>query len=119
MARVACREPRRRDAEAQLAKAMAWMADHQLPGPMPAPGTIPASGVASTRDFRSTFSSSHETLPNQKSLAAGADEDLHSIGRAPGQESATGLSQLAAFAMFSLAERLSPGAIYRRSPPSR
>ncbi len=54
-------------------------------------------------------------LPEGKALAAVADKELDYIGRRVFSAGEPKLTQLVCFAMFSYAEKISPGAIYRTS----
>jgi hypothetical protein len=58
-------------------------------------------------------------LPEGAEIAAAADKELEHIGRVLAAENKPGLSQLAAFAMMSYAERLKPGMLYQRGAADR
>lgn len=53
-------------------------------------------------------------LPDGAEIGAAADKELEYIARTLAAENKPGLSQLAAFAMMSYAERLKPGTLYYR-----
>ena len=54
-------------------------------------------------------------LPDSASLAVTADKELEYIGRRVFEAGEPKLTQLVCFAMFSYAEKISPGAIYRKA----
>jgi hypothetical protein len=54
-------------------------------------------------------------VPGYQEVAAAADRELDHLSRLLLRDGTPTLSQLAAFSMMSYAEKLSPGAMYRRS----
>jgi hypothetical protein len=57
-------------------------------------------------------------VPGSEAVSAAADQELRHVSSLLFKDKEPTLSQLAAFAMMSYAEKLRPGAIYRKSGPS-
>lgn len=106
---------RREGAQAQMSAGLGWMAQN------------PSDGDAGSRwNCNSQWGSKFGGLPfhvyvyarhnpeGQKEIAA-ADRELASVSVVLGKDRPPKLSQLSVFTMFSCAERLRPGAVYRPS----
>jgi len=102
--------------QGELQRASSWMAAHQ-----------PGRNTKSTWKYDSQWGSKlgglpfhlyvwSRFLPQRVAIASAADKDLTHIGKAV-EGGPSKLFQLAAFAMMSYAERLSPGSLYRTDPP--
>ncbi len=100
----------------ELQRAAAWMAANQ-----------PARNAKSTWKYESQWGSKlgglplhlyvwSRFLPQGAALASAADKDLAHMAKALAGDRSK-LYQLAAFALMSYAERLSPGSLYRTDPP--
>ena len=116
-AAMPCLEPRsdrRNGAEIQIGRALKWMAENQH-----------AATDADGWDYNSQWGSKlghlpfqmyvfARHLPESAELATAADEELRHVGSVIFANGDPRLSQLMAFSMVSYAEKVSPGAIYRK-----
>ena len=105
---------RRKGAEVQIAKALKWMGENQH-----------AATGADGWDYNSQWGSKLGSLPFQmyvfarhlpdrSELATAADEELRHLGSVILADGDPPLSQLVAFSMMSYAEKVDPGALYRK-----
>jgi glycosyl hydrolase family 76 len=105
---------RRKGAQIQIAKALAWMAENQH-----------AATGEDGWDYNSQWGSKLGSLPFQMyvfarhlpdraDLATAADEELRHVGSVIFADGDPPLSQLVAFTMVSYAEKVSPGGLYRK-----
>jgi hypothetical protein len=98
---------------AHIGEALKWMGENQGSRVAASPWDYTAqwgSKLAGLPFHQYVYS---RYLPEGKALAAVADKELDYIGRRVFSTGETKLSQLVCFAMFSYAEKISPGAIYR------
>ncbi len=102
-------------AVAQMDRALTWMAEHQV-----------GRGSTIALDYGSQWGSKMGGLPfhmlvyarqvpGREDLLAAADQELRHIVHTIEAQAQPGLPQLVVFTLMSLAERVSPGAIYRGS----
>jgi hypothetical protein len=109
--------PREKGALAQWAFVLKWMAENQA-----------SRGTAARWDYQSQWGSKlggfpfHMLIyagqsPDRSAVAAAADAELGYLAKAIPESKKPGLSQLTVFALMSYAERVQPGAIYRKSKP--
>ena len=105
---------RRKEAEIQIGRALKWMAENQY-----------AATGEDGWDYNSQWGSKLGSLPFQMyvfarhlpdraKIATAADEELRHVGSVIFTNGDPPLSQLAAFSMISYAEKVSPGALYRK-----
>lgn len=100
---------------AHIAEALKWMGENQASRVPKSPWDYNSQWGSKLGGlpFHQYIYSRH--LPDGASLGATADKELEYIGRRVFEAGEPKLSQLVCFAMFSYAEKISPGAIYRKA----
>jgi len=103
---------RRKATAAQIAKALKWMSENQCGRGKWDYNTQWGSKLGGLPFLMYVFA---RHLGEFKNVASAADRELRHVSGVLFKDREPPLSQLAAFAMISYAEKVSPGAIYRKS----
>ena len=106
---------RRKAAFAQISKTLRWMSKNQATRTEKCPWDYNSQWGSKLggMPFHMYVYSKH--LPEGKEVRSAADLELRHIGRLLGGKDKPKLSQLMVFSMISYAERLAPGALFRKS----